>query len=166
MCLIDNLQYKKYYIIQVLSICLLVVLIQDPAVAFGRDERQSDYGKETDLSKAAGDLVVLDEGQLRIDASVKVRGRINIYGNVPFTFYAIRTEVAPEILRDAGHLRHDGSEYDTDEPVPWLLELEAPDRIRLNDWQGQTVVVTGYLRRLPAGPRHGLLEVRSIEAAP
>lgn len=150
------------------TIFLLVMgsILPPAASARGRQERTQDQGTDSTMSQMPSDVSVVNDAPLEKDALVRARGQIGVYGNEPFTFYAIRTEIAPEILRDAGHLRHDGSEYDTDEPVPWLLELEAPDRIRLNDWQGQTVVVTGYLRRLPAGPRHGLLEVRSIEAAP
>jgi hypothetical protein len=47
----------------------------------------------------------------------------------------------------------------------WLLELSGVDQETLHEYSSGPVLVEGILRRLPEGPRQGLLEVRSLERA-
>lgn len=88
-------------------------------------------------------------------ADIRASGRIAIYGNEPFTFPALRTEVPVALLDDV--------RADTPDRVPWLLELNGMELDEIVSWQERAVIVTGTLRRLPSGPRQGLLEVKSIE---
>lgn len=124
-----------------------------PVAALGSREGRAG-GQVTEVSNKT-DFTVPDGQGVRVGADIRASGRIAIYGNEPFTFPALRTEVPVALLDDV--------RADTPDRVPWLLELNGMELDEIVSWQERAVIVTGTLRRLPSGPRQGLLEVKSIE---
>ena len=108
----------------------------------------------------AGNVEILEGEVLREGSRIRARGQIGVYGNEPFTYPALRTEAAT-ILLD----QHAGNVPDAP-VVPLLLELTGVSPQEIDRVQGRTVLVTGVLRRMPQGPRKGLLEVSSIATPP
>jgi hypothetical protein len=152
--------------IRVLTVLMLgIVLAAGTVAAFGQTEADSDQrpsGTEEDFmvldgGDATGDPV--EGGEIKVGATVRVRGRIDTYGNAPLTFSAIRTD-AP-----AGYEGGPGGEGGPAGDAVWLLELSGVDQETLHEYSSGPVLVEGILRRLPEGPRQGLLEVRSLERA-
>ena len=143
-----------------LILLLGVVTAGFPAAGFGGTEARDDRGgagegdrefaeEGTGVMHSRDAITVLDDGAdagngggIRAGMTVRVRGRIDTYGNAPLTFPAIRLDHAGE---------------------PWLLELSGADPKTLHEYRGGDVLVEGVLRRIPQGPRQGLLEVQSLE---
>lgn len=154
--------------IRILLVASLAVAGATGTVAgFGNRESSSPVPSPA----AEEDVVVLDGGALREGALVRVRGRIDIYGNTPLTFPAIRTdapagytadmEIRDEETRDEARVGAGGAEERSG--AVWLLELSGADPEVLEEYGSGLVLVEGVLRRIPQGPRWGLLEVQSLE---
>lgn len=110
-----------------------------------------------------GDVVILDGSELVPGVTVRVHGRIGVFGNEPFTYPAIRTRVVPAAASDEGNATGEGN---APEPQPWLLELTGLEAAEVDRVLGRPVVVTGTLTALPRGPSPGRLEVSEVTDAP